>query len=92
VPNRTTEQVVADLLLATKESGLGGISPTSLLKRANVSHPRLRRLTAALLDAGLLIRAESGKRHAFVITSKGRHYLELHVEYHNMVESFGLEL
>jgi len=92
VPNRTTEQIVADLLLATKESGPSGISPTSLLKKANVSHPRLRRLTAALVGAGLMLKAQAGARHAFVITAKGRHYLELHVEYHNMVESFGLEL
>lgn len=92
MPNRTTEQVVADLLLITKESGMGGISPTSLLKKANVSHPRLRRLTTALVSAGLMLKAESGARHAFVITAKGRHYLELHVEYHSMVESFGLEL
>ena len=42
--------------------------------------------------SGLIVRVEAGGHHAFAITPKGRHYLELHVQYHSMVESFGLEL
>ena len=92
MPKRTTVQIVADLLHAANESGNGGIGPTRLAKRANLPHPRLQSLTRALVGAGLIVRVEAGGHHAFAITPKGRHYLELHVQYHSMVESFGLEL
>jgi len=92
VPNRTTAQIVADMLHAASESGNGGIGPTRLAKRANVPHPRLQSLTKTLVGAGLIVRVEAGARHTFAITPKGRHYLEIHVQYHSMAESFGLEL
>lgn len=88
---RTTGQIVADLLLATKEAG-SGIGPTDLTVRARIPHSRLQRFTTALVGAGLLIRVEADKRHVYAITSKGRHYLEMHTQYHSMAESFGMEL
>ncbi len=38
---RTSTQIVADLLLATEQSGKDGIKTTHLLSKANISHPRL---------------------------------------------------
>ncbi len=38
---RNTTQIMADLLVATDESGLQGIKTTSLLTKANLSHSRV---------------------------------------------------
>jgi predicted transcriptional regulator len=38
---RTSMQIVADLLVATDQSGQEGIKTTSLLTKANLSHSRL---------------------------------------------------
>ncbi len=89
---RNSSQIVAAMLDATKESGMEGITPTLLLKKTNITHSRLRRLTTNLTGAGLMARIESDGRHAFAITPKGIQYLELYREFHSMAESFGLEL
>lgn len=91
MPKRTPKEIVADLLLVAKESG-SGIGPTDLTIKARISHSRLHRFTGALVGAGLLIRVDVDKHHVYAITSKGRHYLEVHAQYHSLAESFGMEL
>jgi len=43
---------MADLLVATDESGLQGIKTTSLLTKANLSHSRLEKFVKNLTGAG----------------------------------------
>ena len=92
MPYRNTTQIIAEMLAATRESGAAGISPTSLLSKANVTHSRLRRLTTNLAEEGLIDRLEGKGRHYFAITPKGIQYLELYREFHSMARSFGLDL
>ena len=92
VTYRTSMQIVADLLDATQLSGQEGIKTTSLLTKANLSHSRLSKFLANLTGAGLINRIEFDGKNTFVITSKGRQYLESYRNFSSIAQSFGLEL
>ena len=89
---RTSMQIVADLLDATQLSGQEGIKTTSLLTKANLSHSRLSKFLANLTGAGLINKIEFDGKNTFVITSKGRQYLESYRNFSSIAQSFGLEL
>jgi predicted transcriptional regulator len=92
VSYRTSMQIVADLLTATEQSGQQGIKTTSLLTKANLSHSRLSKFLENLTGSGLINRIEFDGKNTFVITEKGRQYLESYAKFSNIAESFGLEL
>ncbi len=92
VAYRTSMQIVADLLTVTQESGRDGIKTTSLLTKANISHSRLSKFMDNLTGAGLVNRIEYDGRNTFVITPKGRQYLESYAKFSSIAESFGLDL
>jgi len=85
-------QIVADLLTATEESGQQGIKTTSLLTKANLSHSRLSKFLENLTGAELINKIEYDGKHTFVITPKGRQYLESYQKFSSIAESFGLEM
>ncbi len=89
---RTSMQIVGDLLTATKESGEDGIKTTRLLAKANLSHSRLSKFLENLTGSGLVNRIEYDGRNTFVITPKGRQYLESYMKFSNVAGAFGLEL
>ncbi len=89
---RTSMQIVADLLTTTEQSGQEGIKTTSLLTKANLSHSRLAKFIENLTGAGLINRIEFDGKNTFVITPKGRQYLESYKKFSEISESFGLEL
>jgi len=89
---RTSMQIVGDLLIATEQSGQEGIKTTSLLSKANLPHSRLSKFISNLTGAGLINKIEFDGKHTFVITQKGRQYLETYVKFANVAQSFGLEL
>jgi predicted transcriptional regulator len=82
---RSSTQIVADLLVATEESGQEGIKTTHLLTKANLSHTRLTKFIENLTG-------EYDGKNTFVITPKGRQYLESYEQFSNFAGSFGLEL
>jgi len=92
VPYRTSMQIVGDLLTATEQSGQQGIKTTALISKANLSHSRLSKLISNLTGAGLINKIEFDGRRTFVITQKGRQYLDSYVKFSSIAESFGLEL
>ncbi len=85
-------QIVADLLVATEQSGQEGIKPTHLLTKANLSHTRLSKFVENLTGAGLINKIEYDGKNTFVITPKGRQYLESYEQFSDFAGSFGLEL
>ncbi|HLC24670.1 MAG TPA: winged helix-turn-helix domain-containing protein [Nitrosopumilaceae archaeon] len=85
-------QIVSDLLTVTEQSGVNGINVTSLLTKANLSHSRLGKFLNNLTGAGLINRIEFDGKNVFVITSKGRQYLESYKNFQNLADSFGLDL
>lgn len=89
---RTSMQIVADLLTATDQCGQEGIKVTTLLTKANLSHSRLSKFIENLTGAGLINRVEYDGKNTFIITPKGKQYLESYQRFHNLAESFGLEM
>ena len=89
---RTSMQIVADLLDATQQSGQEGIKTTSLLTKANLSHSRLSKFVENLTGAGLINKIEFDGKNTFVITAKGRQYLDSYMNFSSIAGSFGLEL
>ena len=92
VAYRTSMQIVADLLVATDQCGQEGIKTTSLLTKANLSHSRLAKFIENLTGAELITKIEYDGKNTFVITPKGKQYLESYNKFSTLAESFGLEL
>jgi len=92
VTYRNSTQIVADLLTATEQSGQEGIKITPLLEKANLSHSRLTKFIENLTGSGLINKIEYNGKNTFIITPKGRHYLESYEKFSDFSESFGLEL
>ena len=89
---RKSSQIVVDLLTATDQSGQEGIKTTHLLAKANLPYSRLAKFVENLTDVGLINKIEYNGKNTFVITLKGRQYLESYEKFANFVESFGLGL
>ncbi len=89
---RKSLQIVADLLIATEQSGQEGIRTTHLLTKANIPHSRLEKFIENLTGSGLINKIEFDGKNTFVITQKGRNYLESYEKFSNFAESFGLEV
>ena len=89
---RTSMQIVADLLVATDQCGQEGIKVTSLLTKANLSHSRLSKFVENLTGAGLINKIGFDGKNAYVITTKGKQYLESYRRFHELAESFGLDM
>ena len=89
---RNSTQIMCDLLVATKQCGQEGIRTTTLLSKANLSHSRLEKFVSNLTGAGLVNKIEYDGKNTFVITEKGRLFLEEYTKFHEFAESFGLEM
>ena len=76
----------------TEQSGASGINVTSLLTKANLSHSRLGKFLENLTGAGLMNRIEFDGKQAYVITPKGKQYLESYNTFQTLADSFGLDL
>ena len=85
-------QIVADLLTVTGQCGQEGIKTTTLLTKANLSHSRLSKFIENLTGAGLINRIEYDGKNVFVITPRGRQYLESYKQFADIAETFGLEI
>ena len=83
---RSTTQIMADVLsIASEES----IPITRLCTKSNLSHSRLKKLLGNLTSSGLM--NISFKKNV-AITDKGRLYLAEYKKFHDVAESFGLEI
>ena len=89
---RNSTQIVCDLLTVTQNSGQNGIAITPLCQKGNLSHPRLRNILAKLTGSGLINEIKFDRKNTFVITQKGRMFLEQYQKFHDFAGSFGLDM
>ena len=90
--NRSSTQIICDVLVATKECGQEGIRTTTLLSRSNLSHSRLEKFVSNLTGAGLVNKIEYDGKNTFVITEKGRLFLEEYIKFHEFASAYGMEM
>ena len=89
---RNSTQIVGDLLTVTQDSGQNGIAVTSLCQKGNLSHSRLRNFLSRLTGSGLVNKIEYDGKNTFVITEKGRLFLEEYTKFHEFAGAYGLEM
>lgn len=90
--HRTSMQIAVDVLTVTKDAGMTGIKTTALLSKANLSHSRLGKFLGRLIGSDMLSRIEYDGKHVYVITPKGRQFLQTYRQFYNIAESFGLSM
>ncbi len=89
---RHSTQILGDLLTVTDNSGQSGIAVTSLCQKGNLSHSRLQQFLARLTGSGLVNKILYDGKNTFVITEKGKLFLEEYTKFHEFAGSFGLEM
>ena len=89
---RHSTQILGDLLTVTDNSGQSGIAVTSLCQKGNLSHSRLQQFLARLTGSGLVNKILYDGKNTFVITEKGKLFLEEYKKFHEFASSFGLEI
>ena len=89
---RNSTQIICDLLTVTQNSGQNGIAVTSLCQKGNLSHSRLRNFLSRLTGSGLVNKIEYDGKNTFVITEKGRLFLEEYTNFHEFAGAYGLEM
>jgi len=89
---RNTTQIFCDLLTITQSTDRNGIAVTALCQKSNLSHGRLRTFLSTLTGSGLINQIKFDGKNTFVITPKGKLFLEEYNKFHEFAESFGLEM
>jgi predicted transcriptional regulator len=89
---RNSVKIVGDVLRIADESGLSGVNLTSLLRKANLSYGRLASVAVKLMDAGLIDERMQDGQRIYIITSRGREYLNRYLQFAEVADSFGLKL
>jgi predicted transcriptional regulator len=89
---RNSYQITEDILDNVAYSGIEGVSITPLLRSSNLSHKRLIEFISKLTQSNLINKIETNGKITFIITEKGKIYLDEYKKFSNLAGSFGLEL
>jgi predicted transcriptional regulator len=69
-----------------------GVSITPLIRKSNLSHKRMIGFINKLTQSNLVNKIETNGKFTFIITDKGRVYLDEYKKFSTIADSFGLEL
>ena len=89
---RNSNQITEDILDVVSYSGMQGVSITPLIRKSNLSHKRMLGFIGKLTQSNLVNKIEINGKTTFIITEKGRIYLDEYKKFSNMANNFGLEL
>jgi predicted transcriptional regulator len=90
---RNRLRIISDVLsVALNSGGEGGVSPSVLMRRSNLSYRGLEQLLAQLLSAGMLLERREEKGVKYVVSAKGSEYLAHFRQFEAFAESYGLTL
>ena len=92
IPYRNSTQIVSEIVTLVQNSGQVGIQVTPLCQKSNLSHSRLRNFLTTLTGSGLINKIQYDGKNTFVVTEKGKLFLEEYNRFHEFAESFGLEM
>ena len=91
---RTQVRIIVDILTATKEFDYdnNGIGVSAIIRKANLSHPRLMKILRDLVNSGLIEESFKGKICRYKLSSKGEQFLSEYKRFHDFTDTFGLKL
>lgn len=90
---RNRLRIISDVLsVALNSGGEGGVSPSVLMRRSNLSYRGLEQLLSQLLSAGLLLERKEQSGVRYVVSAKGADYLAHFHQFEAFAESYGLRL
>jgi predicted transcriptional regulator len=89
---RNSYQITEDILDNISQQGIEGTTITPLIREANLSHKRILGFINKLTESNLINKIESNGKITFIITQRGKVYLEEYKKFSNIAENFGLEL
>jgi predicted transcriptional regulator len=90
--NRNTYQITEDILDTILLYGENGITITPLLRKSNLPFSRGNGFIHKLTQTNLVNEIIVNNKKTFIITERGKVYLEKYKQFNNIAESFGLEL
>ncbi len=90
--NRTKQQITEDILETVMNSGQEGISITPLLRQSNLPFSRATWFINKLTQNSLINKIDVKEKSVFIITERGRVYLEEYKKWNDISQSFGLDL
>jgi len=82
--NRNGTQIMGEILNLASAP----VSTSTLLRSANLPHPRLKQFLNKLTNAGLIVHIKKD----YIITANGRILLAEWKQLHDLANTFGLEL
>lgn len=90
---RSRLKIIADLLSVTlNSSGEGGVSPSVLMRRSNLSYRGLERILEQLLTVGFIMERQEERGVKYVVSARGCEYLAQYNQFETFAESYGLQL
>lgn len=89
---RNSYQITEDILNNVMRTGESGVQVTTLVRKSNLSYSRLISFVNKLTSSGLINKVEVEGKNVFIVTEKGRVYLDEYKKFLTITESFGLEL
>ena len=89
---RNSYQITENILDNVLKTGQSGVQVTSLIRQSNLSHSRFTSFVNKLTTSGLINKIEVDGKKVFIVTEKGRVYLEEYKKFSNVTETFGLDL
>ncbi len=87
---RTHMRIIADILSIAYSAE--GTNITNIVRKANISYNRLKYIINTLTEKGLLNIEEVDGSNRYIISDKGRRFLEAYSKFYDMAESFGLKI
>jgi predicted transcriptional regulator len=89
---RNAYEITEDILDNLSLSGQEGIQITHLLRQSNLPYKRLQTFVGKLTQSNMITKVEMKGKNVFIITDKGKVYLDEYKKFSQLAENFGLEL
>lgn len=89
---RNSSQIMFAMLDTVNSADRNGIGITNLISKANLNYQKVTTLLDKMIGSNLINKIEYDGRNTFVITERGRMYVQEYKKLSNLAESFGLEL
>jgi len=90
--NRSKQQITEDILETVMNSGQEGITITPLLRQSNLPFSRATWFINKLTQNSLINKIDVKEKNVFIITERGKVYLEEYKKWNDISQSFGLDL